>query len=82
MAKWISRSKDLRSSSTTTTLRADQPDSQKGLLVHRTRRFSVGLPRFELGTFGPPDRRANQAAPQPVWTAHSTGGLEPPARVR
>ena len=26
----------------------------------------VGLPRFELGTFGPPDRRANQAAPQPA----------------
>ena len=26
----------------------------------------VGLPGFEPGTFGPPDRRANQAAPQPV----------------
>ena len=31
MAKWISRSKDLRSSSTTTTLRADQQSCQKGL---------------------------------------------------
>ena len=29
---------------------------------------SVGLGRFELPTFGPPDRRANQAAPQPVAT--------------
>ena len=28
--------------------------------------FSVGLPGFEPGTFGPPDQRANQAAPQPV----------------
>lgn len=27
---------------------------------------SVGLPGFEPGTFGPPDQRANQAAPQPV----------------
>ena len=26
----------------------------------------VGLPRFELGTSCPPDKRANQAAPQPV----------------
>ena len=26
----------------------------------------VGLPGLEPGTFGPPDRRANQAAPQPV----------------
>lgn len=26
----------------------------------------VGLGRFELPTFGPPDRRANQTAPQPV----------------
>ena len=29
-------------------------------------RFFVGLPGFEPGTFGPPDQRANQAAPQPV----------------
>jgi hypothetical protein len=29
----------------------------------------VGLPGLEPGTFGPPDRRANQAAPQPVATA-------------
>jgi len=42
--------------STASTLRADQEDSQKSLPVQRTRRFSVGLPRFELGTFGPPDR--------------------------
>lgn len=28
--------------------------------------FVVGLPGLEPGTFGPPDRRANQAAPQPV----------------
>ena len=28
--------------------------------------WCVGLGRFELPTFGPPDRRANQAAPQPV----------------
>ena len=27
----------------------------------------VGLRGFEPPTFGPPDRRANQAAPQPVW---------------
>src|SRR5262245_30342538 len=27
----------------------------------------VGLPRFELGTSCPPDKRANQAAPQPVF---------------
>jgi hypothetical protein len=27
---------------------------------------SVGAPRFELGTSGPPDQRANQAAPRPV----------------
>ena len=26
----------------------------------------VGLAGFEPTTFGPPDRRANQAAPQPV----------------
>ena len=26
----------------------------------------VGVPGFEPGTFGPPDRRANQAAPHPV----------------
>jgi hypothetical protein len=26
----------------------------------------VGAPRFELGTSGPPDQRANQAAPRPV----------------
>jgi hypothetical protein len=26
----------------------------------------VGLPGLEPGTFGPPDQRANQAAPQPV----------------
>ena len=29
----------------------------------------VGLPRFELGTSCPPDKRANQAAPQPVTVA-------------
>src|SRR5450759_958561 len=29
-------------------------------------RALVGLPGLEPGTFGPPDRRANQAAPQPV----------------
>src|SRR5215472_15168244 len=28
--------------------------------------LGVGLPGFEPGTFGPPDQRANQAAPQPV----------------
>ena len=28
--------------------------------------MSVGLGRFELPAFGPPDRRANQPAPQPV----------------
>ena len=26
---------------------------------------AVGAPRFELGTSGPPDKRANQAAPRP-----------------
>ena len=30
------------------------------------RGFLVGLAGFEPTTFGPPDRRANQAAPQPV----------------
>ena len=35
----------------------------------------VGLGRFELPTFGPPDRRANQAAPQPAAVGHSTGGV-------
>ena len=30
----------------------------------------VGLRGFEPPTFGPPDRRANQAAPQPVWLNH------------
>src|SRR6188472_2718613 len=30
----------------------------------------VGLAGFEPTTFGPPDRRANQAAPQPVWRIH------------
>ena len=33
---------------------------------HLTCSFFVGLGRFELPTFGPPDRRANQAAPQPA----------------
>ena len=28
--------------------------------------LGVGLAGFEPATFGPPDRRANQAAPQPV----------------
>ena len=30
------------------------------------RSYLVGLAGFEPTTFGPPDRRANQAAPQPV----------------
>ena len=43
-------------------------------------RHSVGLGRFELPTSCPPDKRANQAAPQPgVWTADSTGDLRPAA---
>ena len=32
-------------------------------------RKMVGPPRFELGTSCPPDKRANQAAPQPVTVA-------------
>ena len=28
--------------------------------------FTIGAPRFELGTSCPPDKRANQAAPRPV----------------
>src|SRR5581483_819159 len=30
------------------------------------RGFSIGAPRFELGTSSPPDWRANQAAPRPA----------------
>ena len=47
--------------------------------------LSVGLGRFELPTFGPPDRRANQAAPQPAAVGHSTGSARspiPPEPVR
>ena len=43
--------------------------------------FSVGLGRFELPTFGPPDRRANQAAPQPAVerSLYRRGSLASPA---
>ena len=34
----------------------------------------VGLPGLEPGTFGPPDRRANQAAPQPAVEAPRLSG--------
>ena len=33
----------------------------------------VGLTGFEPATFGPPDRRANQAAPQPATPASRRG---------
>lgn len=45
----------------------------------------VGLAGFEPTTFGPPDRRANQAAPQPVRRSpyYLPDPLrKPPARFR
>ena len=44
----------------------------------------VGLGRFELPTSCPPDKRANQAAPQPVATASSVYKWrdDPPAEIQ
>jgi hypothetical protein len=46
--------------------------------------FSVGAPRFELGTSSPPDWRANQAAPRPVFqdTVSDSARLQPGAPTR
>ena len=44
------------------------------------RGFRVGAPRFELGTSSPPDWRANQAAPRPVWLSVANRGQ--PSRIR
>jgi hypothetical protein len=49
----LSGSRPKRSSASETSKGAGRPPS------------GIGVPRFELGTFGPPDRRANQAAPHP-----------------
>lgn len=49
--------------------------------VSRTCVHLVGLGRFELPTFGPPDRRANQTAPQPV-TGLRLAAAAPGARPR
>ncbi len=47
-----------------------------------TRGFAVGLPGFEPGTFGPPDQRANQAAPQPVAPRGAGPAMLPAALAR
>ena len=48
--------------------------------------WCVGLGRFELPTFGPPDRRANQAAPQPVkrrdYRTSPAPAHQPPPKCR
>ena len=45
-------------------------------LRYETTHLLVGLPGLEPGTFGPPDRRANQAAPQPVDVTIHVGGAD------
>ena len=50
-------------------------------LIRGTPGSGVGLGRFELPTFGPPDRRANQTAPQPV-TRPRLAAAAPGARPR
>ena len=44
----------------------DQPNPKKTRIPAAAGILRVGLRGFEPPTFGPPDRRANQAAPQPV----------------
>ena len=44
----------------------DQPTSKRRESPPKQGFSGVGLRGFEPPTFGPPDRRANQAAPQPV----------------
>ena len=48
----------------------DQPVPKRRESPPRQGFSGVGLRGFEPPTFGPPDRRANQAAPQPVWLSH------------
>jgi hypothetical protein len=63
--------------------RASQRDhGARNRLLRRSSR-SVGVPRFELGTSCPPDKRANQAAPHPEAPSLAPDGLlHLPARMQ
>ena len=54
---------------------ASAPASRHGRSALRM--MMVGLPGFEPGTSCPPDKRANQAAPQPAVCLHSRGRITP-----